>query len=330
MRRTRALVAAASAAALLTLAGCSSDAETESEATETASDDAAFPAVVETTFGEVTVEEEPERVVALGWGDAETALALGVQPVGATDWLGFGGDGVGPWADGMYDESPELIDALQPSYEAIAALEPDLILDVRGSGEQERYDRLSSIAPTIGVPEGGENYLTTSDDQMTMIATALGMTEKGDELLAEVDTAFTDAAEAHPDWAGQTVTAATRTGDGWGAYVESEARTQFLLNLGFEQNPEIDALTEADSNFFVSISEEQLDLIDADLVVAFPIGVETADITDDSQWQALPAVADGRSLVIDGDLSNAYSLGTTMATLYAIDQMVPLIEDTLG
>lgn len=41
-------------------------------------------------------------------------------------------------------------------------------------------------------------------------------------------------------------------------------------------------------------------------------------------------MADGRSLVIDGDLSNAYSLGTTMATLYAIDQMVPLIEDALG
>lgn len=330
MRRTRTLVAAASAAALLTLAACSSSTEAEPEATETSSDDAAFPAVVDTTFGEVTVEEQPERVVALGWGDAETALALGVQPVGATDWLGFGGDGVGPWADGLYDESPELIDALQPSYEAIAALEPDLILDVRGSGEQERYDRLSSIAPTIGVPEGGANYLTTPDDQMVMISTALGLPDKGEELLAEVDSAFSDAAEAHPEWDGQTVTAATRTGDGWGAYVESEARTQFMINLGFVQNPAIADLTEPDSNFFIDISSEQLDLIDADLVVAFPIAVETSEITDDSQWQAVPAVADGRALVIDGDLSNAYSLGTSLAQLYAIDQMVPLIEDALG
>jgi iron complex transport system substrate-binding protein len=38
--------------------------------------------------------------VALGWSDAETALALGVQPVGASDWLAFGGEGVGPWAEG--------------------------------------------------------------------------------------------------------------------------------------------------------------------------------------------------------------------------------------
>ena len=52
----------------------------------------AFPVTVSTAFGDVTVEEEPTRVVALGWSDAETALALGVQPVGASDWLAFGGD----------------------------------------------------------------------------------------------------------------------------------------------------------------------------------------------------------------------------------------------
>lgn len=56
----------------------------------------AFPVDLTTKFGKVTVDEAPKRVVALGWGDAETALALGVQPVGASDWLGFGGEGVGP------------------------------------------------------------------------------------------------------------------------------------------------------------------------------------------------------------------------------------------
>jgi iron complex transport system substrate-binding protein len=75
-------------------------------------------------------------VVALGWGDAEIALALGVQPVGASDWLDFGGNGQGPWAADLYDEDPTLIETLEPSFEAIAALEPDLILDVRGSGDQ--------------------------------------------------------------------------------------------------------------------------------------------------------------------------------------------------
>lgn len=327
--RTRTLAALATATAMLALSACSSSDEpaAEESAAPSAPSDGAFPVDIDTAFGDVTVEAAPERVVALGWGDAETALALGVQPVGATDWLGFGGDGVGPWADGLYEESPELIDALEPSYEAIAALEPDLILDVRGSGDAERYERLSSIATTIGVPEGGESYLTESDEQMEMIAEALGLEDKGDELLAEVDDAFDAAADAHPEWDDQTVTAATRTAETWGAYIESEGRVEFLENLGFEQNPTIADLTEPDSNFFIEISDEQLDLLDADLVVAFPIGVEAAEINDDPQWKAIPAVADGHSIVIEGDLSNAYSLGTSLAQLYAIDNLVPLIED---
>src|SRR3978361_406368 len=74
----------------------------------------AFPVTVGTAFGDVRVAAAPKRVVALGWGDAETALALGVQPVGASDWLAFGGEGVGPWAAGLYDAAPTIIDTLQP------------------------------------------------------------------------------------------------------------------------------------------------------------------------------------------------------------------------
>lgn len=124
-----------------------------------ATSEQAFPVTIETAFEAVTIEEPPRRIVALGWGDAEVVLALGGQPVGASDWLEFGGDGVGPWSEGLYEQSPELIDTLEPSYEAVAALEPDLILDVKGSGDQQRYDLLSGIATTIGIPEGGADYM---------------------------------------------------------------------------------------------------------------------------------------------------------------------------
>ena len=94
-----------------------------------------FPQTVSTKFGDVTVDEQPQRVVALGWGDAATALALGVQPVGASDWIDFGGEGVGPWVgessnyETTYKDAPESIDTLEPDFEAIATLDPDLILD---------------------------------------------------------------------------------------------------------------------------------------------------------------------------------------------------------
>src|SRR3954453_19659538 len=109
----------------------------------------AFPVTVSTAFGDVTGEEEPPGGAARGLPAAEPAPALGAQPGGASDWLGFGGEGVGPWAEGRYDHAPEIIETLEPSYEQIAALQPDLILDTRSDGTQERYDALSAIAPTV-------------------------------------------------------------------------------------------------------------------------------------------------------------------------------------
>jgi len=328
--RTSLKLAAVLAAATVVLTGCSAGGPS-SDATDASSAPAAtdsFPVTVDTKFGEVTVDQQPQRVVALGWGDAETALALGVQPVGASDWLAFGddADGVGPWAQGLYDQAPEIIGTLDPSYEAIAALQPDLILDTKGSGDQARYDRLSGIAPTVGVPEGGDSYLTTFEQQMDLVSTALGQSAKGDELVSASEAEVAAAADAHPEWAGKTVTAATKTSEGWGAYVAGSERVGLLESLGFEQNPQVAALDANSGGFSVSISSEQLDVIDADVIVAFPIYIDTTAITDDAQWKALPAVQAGHDVVIDGDVSSAYSLGTSLSRSYALQELVPLLE----
>ena len=310
----------------------SDDAMDESDDAMEESDDAgssAFPVTVSTAFGDVVVEASPERVVALGWGDAETALALGVQPVGASDWLAFGGDGVGPWAAGMYDESPEILDVTEVNFEAIAALEPDLILNVRGAGDLESHEILTEIAPTIGIPVGGEAFLTTQEQQVTLISEALGLADEGQQLLDEVATEFAAVRDAHPDWEGRTVSVATRFGDVWGGYVEGEGRLDFFRELGFVQNPAIADL-EPDGGFFATVSPENLAVFDADLIVAFPIGFEVSDIENDPIWQSVPAVGDGRAIVVGGDLSNAYSLNSTMSALFALEQMAPLVDTALG
>lgn len=240
----------------------------------------------------------------MGWRDAETALALGVQPVGASDWLGFGGEGVGPWADGLYDDPPEIIAVGEIPYEQIATLEPDLILNVRADGDPEDYELLSAIAPTVGIPIGGESFLTTQEQQVSMIAAALGRPGDGERLLAEVDAQFVSVRDDHPGWDGLTVSAATRFGTGWGAYVDGEGRLEFLKSLGFRQNPAVAEL-DASGGFFADISGEELNVLDADLIVAFPIGTETTDITDDPVFEQIPATVAGRVVVVDGDLADA-------------------------
>jgi ABC-type Fe3+-hydroxamate transport system substrate-binding protein len=321
--------AALLAVAGLLLAGCGSD-EADSPAGESSSS-GAFPVTVPTAFGDVTVDKEPTRVVALGWSDAETALALGVQPVGASDWLGVGGDdGLGDWVEATYDQAPEIIETpLEPSYEAIAALEPDLILDTRSPGTQERYDLLSAIAPTIGQPEGVDPYLTTWEQQLEMVGQALGKADEAAALEDRVSQAFTDAAAAHPEFDGTEAAVGAYTSEGFAAYASGDARVQFMQSLGFVNKAEIEEL-ETES-FSVPLSEEQLSLLDADLTVAFPIFVEASEFTSKPLWQALPSVQAGRAVVLD-DLTvlNAFSSASAPGLLYAIDKAVPLFADALA
>ncbi|OZC99693.1 ABC transporter substrate-binding protein [Rhodococcus sp. 06-235-1A] len=288
----------------------------------------AFPATIDTKFGAVTIESAPQRIVALGWGDAETALALGVSPVGASDWLAFGGDGVGPWAAGLYDAPPQIIGTQEPSYEQVAALEPDLILDTKSSGDPDRYATLSAIAPTVGVPEGSDNYLTSLEQQVTMVATALGQRAYGDALLAAIADRFRSAADDHPEFAGKTAVVGAYSGTGYGAYISSNSRLEFMKKLGFVTSPTIDSLTPR--GFSVPISGEELDRLDADLLVVFPIEKSPSEVTDDPLFRKIPAVADGRSIVFaDPVVAKSYATNSVLSIGYALDTVVPELTRAL-
>lgn len=308
------------------LVGCSSD--SNDKKADTGKKTTKFTSVtVDTKFGKVEIKEEPKRVVALGWGDAETALALGVEPVGASDWLAFGGEGVGPWLKGAYKKAPEILGTMELDYEKIAALEPDLILDVRSSGDQERYDRLSEIAPTVGVPKGGDNWLANTKQQVQMISKALGKEAAGEKLLKDVDTAFEKAKKEYPQFAGKTVAVGSLSSDGWGAYVKGDGRVDFLTKLGFKNKEEIEK--QASGSFFVKVSDEKLEILDADLTVILPIWVETKQVTNNALYQKIPSVVDGRSMIIEGDYSNAFSLSTVPSLLWAIEKLPAMFNKVL-
>jgi iron complex transport system substrate-binding protein len=328
-QRAALLAAALTTAASLAACGSGDDGSASGSTSGSApAGDGAFPVTVSTAFGEVEIEEEPQRVVALGWSDAETALALGVQPVGASDWLAFGGEGVGPWAEGRYDEAPEIIETLEPSLEAIAALEPDLILDTRSPATQERYDSLSDIAPTVGQPEGVDPYLTTWQQQLELVGQALGRTEEAAQLRGDLEQRFADAAAVNPAFDGTEVAVGAYTSEGFGAYVRGDTRVDFMESLGFTNEPAIQDL--ATESFFVPVSEEQVSLLDAPLTVVFPIFVDAAQITGNPLWQTLGSVQQGNAVVLDDPtLVNAFSSGSVLGTGYALDEAVPLFARAL-
>ncbi|MEU6841875.1 iron-siderophore ABC transporter substrate-binding protein [Streptomyces sp. NPDC046716] len=326
-RRRSLLVGALALTLTGTLAACGSDKDDASDTAGSAST-GSFPAKVSTKFGTVTVKQQPKRVVALGWGDAETALALGVQPVGQSDWLAFGGDGVGPWAKGKYDKSPQKIGTLEPEYEKIAALKPDLILDTKSSGDQTRYDTLSKIAPTIGVPKGGDQYKVSWEKQTTMVSQALGLADRGKKLIDGTKQEFAAAAKAHPEFKDRTITVGSRTATTWGAYVRGTGRVDFVERLGFTNNPAVEK--KAGSAFSVSVSEENLQLLDADLLVMAPIGTTAKKVGSDPLYRAIPGVKKGHSLVFDDkNISSAFATDSILSTRYALKHVVPLLAEKL-
>ncbi|TCL79191.1 MULTISPECIES: iron-siderophore ABC transporter substrate-binding protein [unclassified Curtobacterium] len=330
LRLRRVLAAAgAVAAASLVLAGCASGSGSSTDTASSGSSDGAFPVSITTGLGTTTIDSQPKRVVALGWGDAETALELGVQPVGASDWLAFGGDGVGPWLKDAYTKSPKIIQTLEPSYEDILKLNPDLILDVKSSGDKDRYDKLSAIAPTVAIPKGGENYLASTEQQTTMIAKALGKESEGKKLLSDLDDAYAAARKAHPDFEGKTAVVGAYSSEGFGAYASTDSRSSFMKNLGFTIPSAIDK--EAGKAFSVTLSDENLDLLDADLTLVLPIYVDASKAEADPLFQKVPSVEAGHYIVFDDkDVSSAFSMGTTAAIEWALDKLPAQFEDKLG
>ncbi|AYJ51085.1 iron-siderophore ABC transporter substrate-binding protein [Rhodococcus sp. P1Y] len=305
----------------LTMTACSSSDSSDSEAEG---------ATVSTIFGDVTVPENPQRVVALGWSDAETALALGVQPVGASDWLAVGGDGLGPWVEESYDTAPTILGTYEVDIESVAALRPDLILWTRSTNDQATYDKLSELAPTVGAPVGTDiAYGTTWEGQTELVAEALGTQDEGQALIDETNADFDAAVAANPEFADKTVAIGTLYSGQLGAYVDGDARVDFMTKLGFVNSPVIQDQAEA-GKFAIDLSAENVAQLDADLTIMFPIFQSADTITSDPSIQGLPVARDGRLVVLgDQNLSNSFSAGSAAGTRYAIENAVPLFAAPL-
>src|SRR5688500_17670537 len=88
--------------------GDTSTAGVDHDSSDTSEGAGTFPVTVEHKFGETLVEEEPARVVSVGYTEHDVLLQLGVVPVGVTDWYGDQPFATWPWAqDLLGDAEPE-------------------------------------------------------------------------------------------------------------------------------------------------------------------------------------------------------------------------------
>jgi iron complex transport system substrate-binding protein len=204
---TRVVIVAA--LALCLLAGCGGETTGQPSSSTTAG---AFPVTLEHKFGKTTIKSEPKRIVVVGLREQDSLLALGVVPVGTTEWFGEHAGAIFPWAEKALGdaEKPEVLsytDGIQ--YEKVAALAPDLILAIYSGLNQKDYDTLAKIAPVVAQPPGQIDWGSSWQDEITMTGKAIGKPAEAEKLKAAAERQLAEAAAANPGFKGQTAAVAT-------------------------------------------------------------------------------------------------------------------------
>lgn len=290
-----------------------------------ASGESAFPVTIEHKYGSTTIESAPERIVLVGLVEQDALLALGVVPVATREWYGGRPGAIFPWAEDLLGDAevPVVLDAVELDFEVIKSLNPDLILGLYSGTTQDEYDTLSQIAPTVAQPEAYVDWGIPWQELTTTVGTILGKREESEALVAEVEAAFAEAAEAHPEFAGARAVVASPFGlpENYWVYSSQDVRGRILSLLGFEVPEVFDEM--AGDAFGATVSVEQFDLIgdlDALVWVSLPDPLEDVDL-----YQALPVAREGRALFYgDGNpVYDALNFGTILSLPFAIENLVP-------
>jgi iron complex transport system substrate-binding protein len=295
-RRITAAVAFALTASL-GLAACGDDAE------DTPEDSAggAETRTVETAMGAVEVPASPERVVVLDTGELDTAITLGITPVGAVE------TGTGTmFLDYLPQDRLEGIENVgtitQPNLEAIHELDPDLIIGSKIRDEQS-YDELSEIAPTVFTEHVGAPW----QENFLLHAEALGKSAEAEAVVAEYEAHVAGTTEAlgGAEAAAETEVSMLRFIEGGNTrlYGEENFIGTILSDVGLGR-PAITA--EATDGFAVEISPEQVDRADGDAIFYTSYGATDGSGEDEAiggpLWDDLTAVRDGRAFRVNDQL----------------------------
>lgn len=291
----------------LTLSACGGTEEAGSESAATASADAAFPRTVEHAMGSTEIEEQPERVVVLDTGELDSVLSLGVTPVGAVTTAVSDGF-LSYLADDAADV--EVVGTIaEPNLEAIAALQPDLILSNKVRHE-DIYEQLSQIAPTVFAEKVGAVW----KDNFRLDAEALGLENEAEELLEAYEADAAALGEDIGDPTGTTVSTMRFVEGAIRVYTAESFIGTVMADIGLDhlQLPTGDVAT------FAELSAEQVTQADAEIVLYSSYGAADdsgeAAVVAGPLWPRLSAVANDRAFAVEDDVFYT-GIGLRAATL---------------
>jgi iron complex transport system substrate-binding protein len=320
----RGFLRAGAAAGLVALAGCSSD-KAPSAATDGGS--ANGPVTITHAFGETTIAQPPKRVVSAGLTGQDDLLALGIVPIAVTNWFGDQPFGVWPWAQPKLGAAKPVVLNLDNGIEVkqISSLKPDLIVATDAGLDQDTYQKLAAIAPTLAQSDG-EAFFEPWKSQAKAIGQAVFQSGQIASLITGVDKGFTAVADKYPQfknkrvlllqgkWHDDNIVATT----GW--------QTDFLKQMGLGIPESLAALAVDQQRAFIPHDKIKSVLGDAELLIW-----TTDSEADQSALLANPDVAAqrSRSVFTTKDQAGAIAYASPLSYPLVADQLPALIANVL-
>ncbi|MFG1799667.1 ABC transporter substrate-binding protein [Micromonospora carbonacea] len=272
-------------------------------------------------MGTTKVPAEPKRVVVLDTDKIDTALSLGVTPVGAAT----AGE-ARSWPTYFGEEKlagiKEVGVLTEPDLEAINALKPDLILGSKFR-QEKFYDELAAIAPTVFTEKVGitwkENFLL--DGQ------ALGKEQQAKDLLAAYEKRARDFGAKLGDAADRTVSIVRFIPGAIRVYGPDSFSGIVVGDTGLGR-PERQQLAGKEDKRFDLVSAERVNEVDADVVFVTAYGekaaAEQATVTGGTLWKGLSAVKAGRAHVVsDETWMTGIGVGAANKIIDDLEKYVP-------
>ncbi|MFZ4844058.1 ABC transporter substrate-binding protein [Enterococcus casseliflavus] len=275
------------AACSLTLLGACS---TNNDSTDS-SGSATTSSEIATTFtdamgNEVTVPENPQRVIGSYLEDY--LVALGVTPV--AQWT-VGNDSDQAYLQDKLAEVPRINYDLP--FEDVLSFEPDLLLmDSNSMVEGDKYDQYSKIAPTYVVTNGED---VTWRERLTDIAKVLHKEEQAAQVEADYDELVAATKETYADQIqGKSIAVLWVVNNSVFMVSETKSSGQLLYHeLGFEVPTLVSEISESATADWSAVSLEKLAELDADYLILVNSD-KGADFFSEQVWQNLDAVKNNR------------------------------------
>ncbi|NEO27075.1 MAG: iron-siderophore ABC transporter substrate-binding protein [Kamptonema sp. SIO4C4] len=248
--------------------------------------------IIEHAQGETAVPVKPERVVALDNIALDSTLAVGVKPMAA-----LYNENTKQFPVHLRDrlEGVEKLAANRQNLEAIATLNPDLILG--GKNVEQVYQHLSKIAPTLLLAESGN---AEWKEQLQLTAKALGQPEKGEAVLQQYRqrlAEFQAALEAEGKSPEVSVVRIFR--DRIRLYQRGSFSGKIIEEAGLSRPPSQD-----ENRLWREVSRENIEAADGDIIFVWSLGNEAEQaltrLQNDPLWSKLDAVQNGQVYEVPG------------------------------